>query len=747
VSISPRGLTGHVTRAAARRPWLTIFAWLGILALALYLASGLGDVLTTDASFTNTPESQRGWDLIAERLAADEPLQEIVIVSSNTLSVDEPQFQGFVEQLVADLRAQDQAVAGVLSYYEIGEESLVARDRSALMIPVQMRGEWSEAQRAFPDYLKVIEAADGVSGFETVTGGDLSLDYVFTHTAERDLQTGEMIGLPIALVILVVVFGALVIAGVPILLAAFTILVSIGITALVGQFFELSFFVINMIVMLGLALGIDYSLFIAGRYREELRRYGDRLDALTRAGDTASKAVLFSGLAVVIALTGMLLVPSTIFKSLGTGAIIVAALSVLATLTLLPAVLMLMGNWVNRGQLPFQRAGRSAEAAEGGFWAAIARVVMRRPVVSVVVTSLVLLGLASVYLTIDLGQSGIGSLPQNTTVYRTFTMLNERFASGSVDHPTEIVIDAPDVSAPGITAAIEDLQARLAADGSFGESWVVANGAGNLAVVNALYLGDNQSSAALSSVERVRGELVPQAFAGVPANVYVTGPTALTIDFNQMVTTYTPIVFAVVLGISFLLLLLAFRSIVVPAKAIVMNLMSVGASYGLLVLVFQHGVGNEIFGFQEVERIETWVPLLMFTILFGLSMDYHVFLLSRIRERFDQTGNNFESVAYGVRTTARIITGAAAIMVAVFSGFAMGDLVMFQQMGFGLAVAVILDATIIRSVLVPSSMALLGNRNWYLPSWLNWLPHINVEGMPEEPETATPMPGVAVTGD
>jgi putative drug exporter of the RND superfamily len=743
VSISPRGLTGYITRAAARPPWFTVIAWIVLLGVAIFSASGLGDVLTTDASFTNTPESQRGWDLIGERLTGENPLQEIVIVSSVTLTVDDAEFRTFVDNLVTDLRAQEQIVGGVLSYYEIGEETLVASDRSALMLPVQMRGEWSQAQREFPAYLGIIEAADGTAGFQTVTGGDLSLDYTFTHTAERDLQTGEMIGLPIAMVILILVFGALVIAGVPILLAAFTIVMSLGITAAVGRVFELSFFVINMIVMLGLALGIDYSLFIAGRYREELRRYGNRLNALTRTGDTASKAVLFSGLAVVIALTGMLLVPSTIFRSLGTGAIIVAGMSVLATLTLLPAVLMLMGSWVNRGQLPFARLGRSAEAAEGGFWAAIARVVMRRPAVSVIVTSLALLSLASVYTTIDLGQSGISSLPHNTMPYRTFSLLSERFPAMSIDQPTQIVVDAADVSAPGVTAAIERAQDMLAADGSFGGSWVEVASTGNLAVVNAMMIGDNQSTAALDTIGRLRNDIVPAAFDDAPANVYVSGPTALTVDFNEMVTTYTPIVFIVVLGISFLLLLLAFRSLVVPAKAIVMNLMSVGASYGLLVLVFQHGVGNELFRFQQVERIETWVPLLMFTILFGLSMDYHVFLLSRIRERFDQTGNNFESVAFGVRSTARIITGAAAIMVAVFSGFAMGDLVMFQQMGFGLAVAVILDATVIRSVLVPASMALLGNWNWYLPSWLSWLPHINVEGVVDE--HVAPAPGVVPT--
>jgi RND superfamily putative drug exporter len=331
-------------------------------------------------------------------------------------------------------------------------------------------------------------------------------------------------------------------------------------------------------------------------------------------------------------------------------------------------------------------------------------------------------------------------MPHDSSPYRAFTLLGSEFSQLSLEEPNHVVIEAADVNAPEIQGAIDTLINEAAQDEQFGPAQVTVNEAGTVANVSFPSLSDTQSSEALESIERMRNDYVPTAFNGVAAEVYVTGPSAFTVDFNDIVNQYTPIVFAFVLGVSLLLLLLAFRSLLVPLTSVIMNLLSVGASYGLLVLVFQHGYGHELLGFQQVERIDAWVPLMMFSILFGLSMDYHVFLLSRIKERFDLTQNNTESVAYGVRTTANIITGAALIMVAVFGGFAMGELSMFQQMGFGLAVAVILDATVIRSILVPSTMRLLGNWNWYYPSWLEWVPKINVEGVPDEAPAASPAP-------
>lgn len=718
---------------SATHPWITLIAWVVLLGAGIVFASGIGDALTTDAELTIEPESVRGENLIEDRLRADEPLSELLIVNSDSYSVDDPEYETFVNNLLTQVTAEDQIVGGAVNYYETGAENLVAPDRSTLMIPISIVGDSDQAADEIGAYLDVVDTNDGQQGFQVVTGGDTSINEAFNHTAEQDLMTSEIIGIPIAVIIMLVVFGALLAAGVPLVLAVVSILISLGITALVGQVFELSVFVMNMIFMIGLAVGIDYSLFIIGRYREELAKGRDKVEAITRAGDTASKAVFFSGITVVIALMGMLIVPSTIFQSLGAGAIIVAAVSVVATLTFLPAFLSVMGSWINKGRLPI--VGRPQNLEDGhGFWSRVANVVMRRPAVSVVLVTILLVSSASAYFTIDLGQSGVSTMPHDSTVYRAFTLLETEFDSGSLQSPTEIVIDAPDVNTPEIQTSIDELIATLATNPMFGPATVETNEAGNLAVISAPTTGDNQSSEALEAVKHIQNDYAPAAFSGVNADVLVTGPTAFTIDFNQMVDFYTPLVFLFVLGMSFLLLLLAFRSVVVPATAIVMNLLSVGASYGLLVLVFQHGVGNDLLGFHQVDRIETWVPLMMFSILFGLSMDYHVFLLSRIRERYDVTGDNTASVAYGVRSTAKIITGAALIMVAVFGGFAMGELVMFQQMGFGLAIAVILDATIIRSVLVPATMKLLGDRNWYLPAWLSWLPNINVEGAADEDE-------------
>jgi RND superfamily putative drug exporter len=514
----------------------------------------------------------------------------------------------------------------------------------------------------------------------------------------------------------------------------------VGGVALLGQAFDFNLLVVNMITMIGLAVGIDYSLFIVHRYREERHAGATKEEAIGRTGATASRAVMFSGGTVVIGLMGMLIIPTNIYRSLAVGAILVATLAVLAALTLLPAALSLLGDRVNAIRLPFLRQDRSSE---DGFWARVANVVMAHRLVAVVGVLALLIGCASIYFSINSGLPGVSGLPEDTRSRQAFEILDEEFSAGLIS-PTEIAIDAQDVNAIEVKAATNELIGALDADAMFAVAGVETNEAGDLAVVSALIEGDANSDAAYDAVDRLRGEYIPAAFRGVEADVLVAGDSAQADDLFSLIGTYTPIVLGFVLALSFLLLLVVFRSIVVPIKALIMNLLSVGATYGLIVLVFQHGVGNELFGFQRTETIAAWLPLFLFAVLFGLSMDYHVFLLSRIRERFDQTGDNAASVTYGVSTTAGIITGAAAIMVVVFSAFAMGDLTELQQSGFGLAVAVLLDATIVRSVLVPASMALLGDLNWYLPKWLDWLPDIRVEG-----ESHAPAPGVghAVMGD
>ena len=537
------------------------------------------------------------------------------------------------------------------------------------------------------------------------------------------MKEGELFfGLPAAMIVLLLVFGAVVASLVPVLLAIVAIVFALALVAIVGQVWMVSFFVVNMLTGMGLALGVDYALFIVSRFREERGRGVEKIEAIAATGRTASRAVLFSGTAFVIALTGMLLVPDTILRSLAAGAVLVGITAVLAAMTLLPAVLSLLGDRVDALRLPF--VGRRS-SNEGSFWGGVVSRVQRRPVVSLVASTALLVALALPALDLRTGSAGVRTIPDGYTSKDGFNALERELGVGTVDS-AQIVIEG-DVAAPAVRQGIEQLRVELASDPAFRSPEVTVAPDGELAVVEALVAGDSRDEAAVQAVERLREEVVPEALSGADVTTYVTGETAEIVDYNELMANWLPIVFLFVLGFSFILLTVAFRSIVVPATAILLNLLSVGAAYGLIVLVFQKGVGNGIFGFDQVDAIEAWLPLFLFSVLFGLSMDYHVFLLSRIRERYTQTGDSSEAVAFGVRTTARLITGAALIIVVVFAGFATGELVMFQQMGFGVAVALLIDATLIRSVLVPAAMELLGDRNWYLPRWLDWLPHYEVE--------------------
>jgi RND superfamily putative drug exporter len=728
---SPEGLANR----SARHPWRVIATWVVLFLVGGFGASQISDVLTTEANFTNEPESIKAQNLVAERLRG-EPARatELVIVRSESLTVDDAQFRSFVDDVLTKVRADTATVRSATSFYESNDAGLVSEDRHVTLLPVTLTSDIPEAPNEVEPLVKLVRDTNAANDpFEVLTYGQGSYGFANNEISEEDLQAGESIGIPAAFVILVLVFGAVLAAFIPVILAIVAITVALGAATALGQAFPLSFFVTNMITMIGLAVGIDYSLFIVARFREERRAGHDRVTAVTRTGATANKAVLFSGSAVVIALFGMLLIPSTIFRSLAVGAIFVVIFAVLAALTLLPAALSLLGDRVNWLKIPLVSRVQAAEASDRGFWANAARGVMAHPWVALGAGVLVLAGLSAFYFTISLGFNGADRLPEDTETYRAFSVIDEHFSAGLAT-ATEIVIDAPNVNAADIQDRIAALQQTLAGDSIFGEPRVEVNEAGNLAVVSVPMQGDATAQPALDALERLRSQYIPAAFDGSAAQVYVGGYTAGSQDFFETVDRWTPIVIAVVLVLSFLILLVAFRSIIVPVKAVLMNLLSVGAAYGLLVLVFQEGVGASFFGFIETPKIDAWIPLFMFSVLFGLSMDYHVFLLSRIRERYDQTKDNTGSVAYGLRTTAAIITGAALIMVAVFGAFATSDLVAFQQVGFGLAVAVIIDATIVRVILVPAAMRLLGDRNWYFPTWLEWLPSVNIEGSPDRRE-------------
>jgi RND superfamily putative drug exporter len=725
-----------------------VATWVVIL-IAAFAVQGFAPLeTTTNTELLNNPESTRGWDLLEEHGIREERSgAETIILRSNTSTVEDPEFRETVQRVTDAVRAEDDIVASATNTYELAEQdpqaagSLVSADGTTTIIPVNLAGSLEDAVANGADFIEIVhDQRVAAPGFEILTVGDASLNEEINTIVEEDLARGEGIGAGVAFVVLLLVFGALVAALVPIVLAAIAIMISFGLSALVSQAFELSTTVTTIITMIGLAVGIDYALFVVDRYREERRRGAARLEAVTLAGGTASRAVVFSGLTVVVALAGLLIVPNNIFRSLGLGAILVVIVAVIATLTLIPAIISLLGDkldWPRRRRYDAETTARQRaydhETIHAGFWGRITRVVMRRPVISLIAAVGLLLACATPYLNYEPGVGGVSSLPDELEAKRAFTILSDDFSAGLVS-PVEIVVEGA-IDDPSVQDGIATLQGSLAdattADGQplFGTATVTTSTDNRAALISVPLKVAPDDPAANAAIEQLRNDTIPPIERAMPGSqMLVTGTTANNVDFLATNDTYTPIVFTFVLGLSFLLLLVVFRSLVVAAKAIAMNLLSVGAAYGLLVWVFQEGNLTGFFGFQQVEAIEAWIPLLLFTILFGLSMDYHIFLLSRIREAYDQSHSNAESVAVGLQRTARIITGAALIMVAVFAGFAAGRISFLQQAGFGLGVAVLLDATIVRSILVPSAMALLGDRNWYLPRWLRWLPDVRVEG-------------------
>jgi RND superfamily putative drug exporter len=738
-SLTPTGLA----RGSARHPWRVVGVW-GVLFVVSIMLIGamLSGALTTTADFTNTPDSKAGQRLLEDRLRGPQQAHEAVVIAFPDKTYTDPEFRAQYDEIFNKIQALGpDVIDSAVNLYQAGAQGLVSKDQRSAMIPITMAGDLDKAAENVENIIKIIDESAASDGFDVYITGTAAIGYDFQKASEEDLARGETIGGLIALVILLLVLGAVVAAVVPLILAIVSIVLALGATALLGQGFEFSFFVTNMISMMGLAVGIDYTLFVLSRFREERGRGRSVLDAVDVASATAGRAVLFSGLTVIIALMGMLIIPSTIYKSLAAGAILVVGFAILASLTLLPALMRLLGDNVNRLRLPFVQKMQEEfdESRPGGFWDKVATTVMKHPVIGVVGVTAVLVAASIPYFDLNAGSSGVSTFPDGFRSKQGFERLERDFGGGAVA-PAEIVIDR-DANSPAVLAAIEELKGLLAQDSVFGAATYETNADSTIGLLSVQMAVDPYIDEANASIERLREEYIPQAFAGVGANVYVTGLTAINVDSIDVTSTYTPYVFAFVLGLSFILLMLVFRSIVVPAKAILMNLLSVGAAYGLIVLVSQKGFGAGLLGFQQVDTVEFWLPLFLFSVLFGLSMDYHVFLLSRIRERYDVSGDNTDAVAYGLRTTGRLITGAALIMVAVFGGFAMGDLVMLQQTGFGLGVAVLIDATIIRSILVPSSMKLLGKWNWYLPPVLSWLPRIGIEG-----QSATGAPEAAGGG-
>ena len=761
-----------MARASSRHPGRTIGIWFLILVGGMAsLSTLLAPALTTSFDFTNNPEAKQAKAILTERnLIQDNVTETFVVAEDSSGTASESALTQRVNDLLTGLKDLGPGViktvpasyplpsTGATDPQTSGLGPIESQDGKAVLFTAIYAGDVDQATKNF-DKVTALQVKASGDGINTYLLGQVSSSADFKKISEEDLRFGEGIGVLAAIIVLIIVFGAVVAGITPIVMGIFAILVTLGIVGLIGQIWSFSFFTPNLISMMGLAVGIDYSLFIVSRYREERHRGREKLEAIAASGATANRAVFFSGMTVVLALAGMLLVPTTIFRSLAGGAIIVVLVSVAASMTLLPAILSLLGDKINAGRI-LGKNRNTEHGRPGGFWDRASRTVMGRPVVWLVLAATFMITLSVPYWFqghpndsgrgIKTGLSGISTLPDSAQSKQAFNIILKEFPTSGSQASARIVIEARGVGtpaaqsggaahlAPPYATAVRSLESSISGDPNLGKPLAPqVSQDGTVALVEIPLAGaatDSQSEIAVKTIADLRSIYIPKAFGSTGATVLVGGDTAFVKDFFDISSNYTPLIILVVLALSFILLTVVFRSLVVPAKAIVMNLLSVGAAYGLIVLIFQKGGPGFAatiagwLGFQQVDAIEAWLPLFLFSILFGLSMDYHVFLLTRIREEYDKTHDNAEAVAYGLRTTGGIITGAAVIMVAVFAGFAAGRLTSLQEMGFGLAVAVFMDATIVRSILVPSTMRLLGDRNWYLPKWLEWLPKVDVEG-------------------
>jgi len=742
--------TGRIAHWSAVHRWVILLAAVLVIVLAV-LAIGMVGTNTRDDE-SGVGESGEGSKLLNERFAAIRAVEspshtrvERVIFSNPSLDANDPLFMEAVASAMQAIRDVPQ-VFNAISYYDVRDGSMFADDGNAVLAIVTLQNPDDPTGHIEIEPLidAVEKASNDAAGFEIGVVSFQLLQDELDEILDEDFSRILLYSMVIGLVILILAFRALVAAIIPLVMAIGSIFTAIGIAAVVSQVYPLVELYAEMILLMGLAVGIDYSLFIVSRYRTERAAGREKVEAITVAADTTGRAVFYAGLTVVLSLAGLMLTRDFTFISMALGAIIVVFVAVIASLTLLPGLLSLLGDSVNRLRIPF--LGR--ESNEGGIWSTITAWVLVKPVPLATLTIAGLVALTIPAFSMNLGfNSGADALPDALEGKRAIQLLEDHFSS-SLIVPSKVIIDAPDVNSPEIKDAIAALIQRVENDDAFLPPFnTVTDPAGTVTRINIPLAGNIDDDESEDAILLLREQIVPEVFGGINANVYVAGDTAEGIDFRDRMFSSAYYVFAFVLGLSFLLLLVMFRSIIIPIKALVLNLLSVGAVYGILVMVFQWGWGISILGSEETGIIETWLPLFLFGILFGLSMDYHMLLLNRIKEEYDKHGENERAVATGIRLTAGQITSAAAVMVGVFAAFATSRILGLQQFGLGLAVAVFIDATVIRVVLLPASMKLLGKWNWYLPGWLDWLPKVTTAdeatpvGTPGESPEAAPATG------
>jgi uncharacterized membrane protein YdfJ with MMPL/SSD domain len=716
------GIAARAGRWSARHRKAAIFGWLAFVVASLVIGGSFG---------TNLIDYQKGEGGVGESGRADKTLAaafpqqagEQVLLQSQTREASDPAFKAAAADVQQRLGAVPH-VRNVQDPYDPGNEGQISSDERSVLVNFDLAGDSETLNDRVEPTLKAVAAAQRVHpDFSIRQFGDTSANKQLSKAFSDDFKKAERSSLPITLVILVVAFGALVAAGIPLLLAFTAVLATIGLIGPISQIAPVDEAISSVILLIGLAVGIDYTMFYLRREREERAAGNTPRDSLEAAAATSGRAVLISGLTVIVAMSGMYLAGATTFQSFATGTIVVVAVAVLGSLTVLPALLAWLGDRVEKGRVPLLRRLKSRRP-EGRLWAHVVDLVLRRPLVSAIMAGGLLVVLAIPALGLHTATPGVETLPKDLEVVQTYDRIQAAFPGGPL--PAQVVVSAANVNSPQVKREIAELRVRAARNRLFRQPITVdVSPRRDVAEIAIPLTGDGSDARSNAALSELRSKLVPETVGRVQdATVDVTGYTASSKDLNDTMKSHAPWVFAFVLSAAFALLLVTFRSLVIPLKAILLNLLSVGAAYGIVVWIFQHGHLEGVLGFESNGAITSWLPLFLFVVLFGLSMDYHVFILTRIREAFDRGMSTEDAVADGIKSTAGVVTSAAVVMVAVFGIFASLSMLEFKQMGVGLAAAVLIDATLIRGVLLPATMTLLGDWNWYLPRWLAWLPRL-----------------------
>ena len=742
--------TVRIAGWSARHRWLVLALWF-VGTIGLFVVSqSLGGVATQGATNTSAfsrTESAQGDQIWSDANLQSEPGEDfLVVLTGGSGAVNEPEFKAAVADVVVSLQAMTfdgqplfKAESIVDPYSVPAQVGLLSADGTSARVPARILYHAGATRDPIAELKAAVDGPRG--GHPAIEMHAVSRTLInedINDVVSSDLEHSLLITIPATFVILLIAFGAVAAAVVPLVLALTALLAAFGVLGIYSQLVDaVSPYATQLVVLIGLAVAVDYSLFMVTRYRSERRRGVDSQAAIEIASSTAGRAVFFSGLAVMISVAGIYLLPDTLFHSMALGTIAVIAVSVVGSLTFLPAVLSILGKRIDFGRIPYFGRDRPEE---GGFWARVAALVMRRPLIAMILSTALLLALAAPALSIRFGTTDITAFPDSIDGVAAIEQLRDHWPEGTLLTLNVIVTNAGD---PATAAAIDRLNSDvLGIDGLSGPPSVQKSTDGSLYNVAYVMSGTQNDPRNEEIVRQVRNDVVPPIFGGLAnTHAYVTGDAASTMDRTGVYTDSLPLVFGFVLSLSFLLLLIAFRSLVVPIKAIILNLLSTFAAYGVMVAVFELGFGKEILDVRPTEVIEAFVPIFVFAILFGLSMDYHVFILTRIRELVDKGSPTTFAVARGIALTSGTVTSAAAIMVVVFAVFATLRIVVIRELGLGLAVAVLIDATVIRSVLLPATMRLLGEWNWYLPRWLGWLPRVTLEAQDSETEVAaTPAP-------